>query len=305
MFLKFGVYATAIVLLACGNQSSGKYPGYEKLEEDLYLKYYENDDQGRAVAIGDIVSMSMSYSLDNDSLLFDSKDNGQPIQLKVDSAKYIGDLNVALLQLNEGDSVSIILNAANFFLKTAMMRELPEFIDSSSTIYFTIGIQKVESMAELQAAQEAESEELRLKEAQDRQQYLEENNITTAPTASGLIFISQTEGSGKQAKSGSTVKVNYSGKLLDGTYFDTSIEELAKEVGLYNENRPYEPIEFVLGQGQVIPGWEEGLAMMKEGGKAQLIIPSELAYGANTRPGSPIKPYSTLIFDVELVEVTE
>jgi FKBP-type peptidyl-prolyl cis-trans isomerase len=60
----------------------------------------------------------------------------------------------------------------------------------------------------------------------------------------------------------------------------------------------------VLGEGQVIPGWEEGLLMMKEGGKAQLIIPSDLAYG-QSQPNYPIPPYATLVFDVELIEVSE
>ena len=93
--------------------------------------------------------------------------------------------------------------------------------------------------------------------------------------------------------------------MLDGTYFDTSIESVAKEEGLFTEGRTYEPIEFTLGQGQVIKGWDEGIAMMNVGDKAQFIIPSELAYGENVRPGGPIPPFATLVFDVELVEVFE
>jgi len=305
MALRIGLISLCIVLISCGNTGSSKYPGYEKLEENLYLKYFSKSETGREVTVGDIVTMSMSYSLDNDSLLFDSQqnENQQPVQMQIDSSKYIGDLNGALLNLKEVDSVSVIVSAKNFFLKTAQMKEIPDFADSNSTIYFTIGIQKVESLQELQDAQAKENEQLRLAEESDRQAYLESNNITAEPTASGLIYIPIKKGSGKQATNGSIVRVNYSGKLLDGTYFDTSIEELAQEVGLYNPNRTYQPIEFTLGQGQVIPGWEEGIAMMKEGGKAQLIIPSDLAYGANPRPGGPIKPYSTLIFEVELVEV--
>lgn len=83
--------------------------------------------------------------------------------------------------------------------------------------------------------------------------------------------------------------MHYKGTLLDGTPFDSSYDR-------------GEPIEFVLGQGMVIPGWEEGIAMMNEGGKAKLIIPSKLAYGPNQR-GNVIKPYSTLVFEVELIEV--
>ena len=84
---------------------------------------------------------------------------------------------------------------------------------------------------------------------------------------------------------------------------DTSIEEVAREQGIYDERRGYAPFEFDLGARQVIAGWDEGIAMMKEGGKAKLIIPSSLGYGANPRPGGVIKPYNTLVFDVELIEV--
>jgi len=132
--------------------------------------------------------------------------------------------------------------------------------------------------------------------------YLADNNITTEPTESGLIFISKKKGTGKQAVAGAKVKVNYEGMFLDGKYFDTSLEEAAKANGIYNPQRPYGPFEFDLGVGQVIKGWDEGIAMMKEGGKARLIIPSSIAYGAQPRPGDP---FSTLIFEVELIEVMD
>jgi FKBP-type peptidyl-prolyl cis-trans isomerase 2 len=96
------------------------------------------------------------------------------------------------------------------------------------------------------------------------------------------------------------VKVNYVGKLLDGTVFDTSDPEIAKKAGVYDQRRPYEPIEFPLGVGQVIPGWEEAISMMQAGTKATLVIPSNLAYGEQGAGGF-IPPFSTLTFDVELV----
>ena len=89
---------------------------------------------------------------------------------------------------------------------------------------------------------------------------------------------------------GKKVSVHYVGKLLDGTEFDNSVKR-------------GEPIEFVLGQGQVIPGWDEGIAMMKEGEKAVLLIPSKLAYGE--RGNQAIPPCAPLVFDVELVKVGE
>ncbi len=108
-------------------------------------------------------------------------------------------------------------------------------------------------------------------------------------TQSGLDYIELEEGKGAQGEAGKTVSVHYTGKFQDGGVFDSSVSR-------------GEPIEFVLGQGMVIKGWDEGIAMMKVGGKAQLIIPPDLAYGEKGA-GGVIPPNATLVFDVELVKV--
>ncbi len=105
-------------------------------------------------------------------------------------------------------------------------------------------------------------------------------------TASGLQYKVLTAGTGKSPKATDVVKVNYEGKLIDGTVFDSSYER-------------GEPIEFPLNQ--VIAGWTEGLQLMKEGGKYEFYIPSDIAYGEAGNSG--IEPNSTLIFTVELLEV--
>jgi|SRR5690554_1360217 len=285
--------------------SNEKYKGYEKVQENLYAQYHIDNDTGRVVMLNDIVSMEMMYKTESDSVLMDSRESGQDAQLQVTEPAYEGDILGAFIGMNVGDSASFIISADSFFLKTARMTELPPFVDAGSIMHFTVKITAVTNEEEMQAAQIKANEAGVLAEAEERAAYIEANNIVETPTESGLIFISKKKGTGKAAENGKKVKVNYSGQLLDGTYFDTSIEELAKSEGLYNPQRPYEPIEFVLGQGQVIRGWEEGIAMMKVGGKARFIIPSEIAYGAHPQPGGPIKPFSTLIFDVELVEVSD
>lgn len=107
-------------------------------------------------------------------------------------------------------------------------------------------------------------------------------------TASGLRYKVEKEGTGASPKATDTVLVHYTGKLLDGTVFDSSVER-------------GEPISFPLNR--VIAGWTEGLQLMKEGGKTVFYIPSDLAYGEQGTPGGPIPPNAPLIFEVELIKV--
>lgn len=298
------VFGIAVLMSSCSSQQKTPYPGYAE-KDGLYVKYYQDNDTGRVIEAGDIVTLHMSYKTETDSVLMDTRQGGQPTQLKADTGSYKGDILSAFIGMNAGDSASIIVSADSFYLKTARMRELPDFVDSASVLYFDVNIIDVQSMEEIQAAQQQMQAEQMEAEMAALQAYLEENGIEETPTESGLIFISKKRGTGKKAEAGMTVKVNYAGQLLDGTYFDTSIKELAEEQGLYDERRePYGPLEFPLGQGRVIPGWDEGIGMMKVGGEARLIIPSSIAYGPSGA-GGIIKPYSTLIFDVELVDVTE
>ncbi|TRX37400.1 peptidylprolyl isomerase [Flavobacterium sp. ZT3R18] len=108
-------------------------------------------------------------------------------------------------------------------------------------------------------------------------------------TESGLRYQFIQKGDGKQAESGKTVAVHYEGSLENGKVFDSS----------YPRKKP---IEFRLGQGQVIEGWDEGIALLRVGDKARFVIPSELGYGSRGAGGA-IPPNATLIFDVELMEV--
>lgn len=141
----------------------------------------------------------------------------------------------------------------------------------------------------LEAKQLVEFQDLAQKNDQAGKSFLAENakksDITT--TKSGLQYQVLQQGTGRSPKVTSTIKVNYEGRLLDGTVFDSSIAR-------------NHPVDFKLNQ--VIAGWTEGVQTMKEGGKSRFFIPSTLAYG-EVGAGDAIGPNSTLIFDIELLEV--
>lgn len=109
-------------------------------------------------------------------------------------------------------------------------------------------------------------------------------------TASGLKYFDLKAGTGASPHSGQSVTVHYTGWLTNGSKFDSSVDR-------------GQPFTFTIGQGQVIPGWDEGVMSMKVGGKRQLVIPPSLGYGERGTPGGPIPPNATLIFDVELLGV--
>ncbi|TAK61976.1 MAG: FKBP-type peptidyl-prolyl cis-trans isomerase, partial [Dehalococcoidia bacterium] len=111
----------------------------------------------------------------------------------------------------------------------------------------------------------------------------------TITTPSGLKYIDETVGAGDSPARGKKVRVHYTGRLTDGKKFDSSVDR-------------GQPFEFIIGVGQVIRGWDEGVASMKVGGKRQLIIPPDLGYGARGA-GSAIPPNAELVFDAEQLHV--
>jgi FKBP-type peptidyl-prolyl cis-trans isomerase len=149
---------------------------------------------------------------------------------------------------------------------------------------------EAEAFNAVEAFENFESNRLKLIEEQKKAQAEALKEVTEGfdQTDSGLFYKIETEGSGAKPIQGQNVSVHYKGSLLDGTVFDSS----------YNRNAP---IDFALGVGQVIKGWDEGIALLSKGSKAIFIIPSDLGYGS-AGAGGVIPPDATLKFEVELVD---
>jgi len=254
------------------------------------MKYtFHKENDGPKPKTGDILNIAMSYYTQGDSLLFNtSKINDTLFQVKLVEPSFKGAVEEGFAMMSAGDSATFIVSADSVFEKT-FHEQLPAYIQKGSTLRFEVKMRDFKSMEAYEAEKKSKADVAMNDEQSKIDEYLKTNNITTQPTSSGLYFIETSAGTGKPAESGKTVTVNYTGKFMDGKVFDTSV------------GKP-KPFEFPLGQGSVIPGWDEAIGMMKEGGKATIVVPSKLAYGAEGA-GGVIPPYTPLVFDVELITV--
>lgn len=285
--------ALLVGLVSC---NKSEFEGFTKAENGLHYQFYTHDENGVTAAEGDGVSMSIVYAIKHaakDSVLFDSKLNSDDgtgvVRYILPKSSFQGSLEDAIKMMCKNDSAAFIISADSFFLKTNKLQSLPPFAKPGDKLQVTIKLVDIKSKKELdenQKKQEAEIAALEGAEKPKLDAYLASNKITTAPTASGLIFIETQKGKGKDHPTATdVVTVHYTGTLLDGTKFDSSVDR-------------GEPTTFPLNQ--VIPGWTEAIQLMTKGSKAKLIIPSSLGYGP--RGGGPIPPFSTLVFDVELID---
>ena len=190
---------------------------------------------------------------------------------------------------------------------------MPPGVSPDEPLTVRLGVSSIEDEAGVQALQQAFMERSQ-REAEETaaaqldtdiaiiDKYLADNNISAEVADNGLRYVISQPGSGPTPVAGDSVKVHYVGRLLDGTLFDTSVESAARDAGKFNPQRPYSPLAFVVGQGQVIRGWDEGLLMFPKGSKGTIYIPSPLAYGPQAR-SAEIGENSILMFDVEMVDI--
>jgi FKBP-type peptidyl-prolyl cis-trans isomerase FkpA len=284
-----------LALIALAVNAAAQAPFKKTAAGNLYQIYTPNT--GTKIKLDDIVTFHVIQKTDKDSILFSSYKAGSPMQVKIQAA---GDLMDVFPLLAEKDSALVKINTDSVFKANEDRR--PPFLPKGSYVSFVLKVERVQSLDEAIAERKAMMDGFATQETADRAKYITDNKLVLKTTASGLKYKINLPTIKRKPLVGDSVMVNYTGRTLDGKVFDSSVEADAIKAGLNQPGRHYEPIAFKVGTGMVIPGWDEGLLLLNEGSKATFVIPSNLGYGDRGQ-GEDIKPYSTLVFDVQLVKV--
>jgi len=257
-------------------------------DNGVEYKFIEHNEDSGKVNVGDIVILDLKYTTENDSLLFNSKEETNKFRMRINKSQYDGSIDEALSMMHVGDSAIFRVNAMDFYVLSRGMKTRPSFISPDDKLIFYVRIKSIMDVNLFNKEKKLSDLTKAEQETELLNTYLKNANITVEPTNTGLYYIEEKEGVGDNPKPGDSLVVNYIGTFVNGQIFDTSL-------------KTGKPIKFKYGYGSVIKGWEEALSYMKKGGKAQLIIPSHLAYGE--KKYGPIPPFSTLIFEIELVDI--
>lgn len=260
--------------------------------------------------IGKIMALHVEYRTAKDSVLFNSRKQqmGFPVRVPLDSVRkeQRGGLEEAISLLQPGDSAVFRFNVDTIFAKSFRQPVPPFMQKAGKTMTMYVKVDKVqtrdEAMADVQKMQVEQAQKMKVHAKQQLksddvklQEYIKKNNLQAQRDTSGVYYVVTSPGTGPKPKVGQIVAVKYTGKLLEnGKVFDTS--EKAPNNG--------KPIEFPIGVGQVIPGWDKAIPMLNKGSKAVLLIPSSLAYGQRGA-GADIPADAILRFDVELVDIKD
>ena len=286
---------------------------YEKTKSGLTYKI-SGKGTGDLIKNGQIVKFNIEYKTKTKSgkdTILNTTYGKTPGFMKVDTAKMPKyNFTEILTQLHVGDKVEFVLSV-DTLVKLKMVPDYNDMFVKGGSVNGKVEIIKIftddkaandDYMKEMMASNKAEQEKIEkasagetAKENAAIAKYIADNKLTTVSTPGGVKVVVENAGDAQKADSGYQAVVMYKGYTLDGKVFDANMGPDAKHT---------EPFTVVLGQHRVIRGWEEGLKLFGKGGKGKMIIPFLLGYGPQGSP--PVIPaYATLVFDVEVKDVTK
>jgi FKBP-type peptidyl-prolyl cis-trans isomerase len=266
--------------------------GKDKVEviDGVKIQFHAHDDKAQKLKDGDIITFDLVIKNGADSVLQDSRTEGQPSKGMIQAPQagpgaFKGTFENGLRLLSLGDSATILV-PIDSLIKT-VQAPLPPFLKPGTDLKYTVKVIKVQSKAEFEKEMAAQAAVAKQKAAVEIAKepaliaaYTAKSGKTFQKTASGLQYSIEKPGAGPSPQMGETWVVNYRGTFLNGKEFDKGS---AAEMPL----------------GQMIPGFNEALTLMKAGGKATFVIPSSIAYG--DQPRGPIPANSVLVFELEVI----
>ncbi len=284
----------ATILVSCGD-------GFKTTKSGLRYKFIETNKGAQQVQKNDVLVGTCTVRL-NDSILgrVDTPDR----ILMANESTFPGDLPEGLMMMHIGDEAIFEIEADSVVKYGATFP--PELYKAGTgmKLVYEIKLTDIITREEMEQEQANFMENMQQAQAAEKEalaKYVADNNIKATPDEEGLYIIVNKKGNGQKVEIGRQVAINYTGRLLDGKVFDTSVESVAKENGVYDSRRPYEPLSYRVGEQSLIRGWEKGIINQPAGSKLTLIIPSSLGYGPQTIGSIPAN--SSLIFDIEIVSV--
>lgn len=276
----------AVLIVSCNNSS--EYPGYSKAFPNVYFKLLKIGENDQKCAAGDYVTADITYKTLYDSVFFKGRRKFQ-----ISKPLYEGSIDDCMMMLREDEAASFIIPANEFFSKT-LGTSMPSFLLPQGKMKFEAEVLDIQTPKEYQKEKEAFLswiEDFGAYEKIILKQYLEDSKLRLKPTQSGLYSLILKAGNEKTVHVGDTITVHYEGRFLNGKFFDST-------------RKRNEAFQFVYGQQwQVIKGLEEAIGLMHEGERSLFIMPSDLAFGETGSSTGIIPPFTSLIFEVELLKI--
>ena len=279
---KLAAVATLLLLMvSCKNDSV--YSGYDKMENGAYMKFFERHVEGDMPRVGDAVTIEMAQYF-NDTMLFTTVGD-KPLELKVQTSDFVGDVPDALRMMHVGDSARLVVLSDSVFVKLMGVDVPKEYL--GEPIYYDLKLLSIKPLEVIEAERRARLDSLRLLE----NDYLVglQANPKNKVTGSGLIVM-ETTGKGKCAKLGDYVNLDFSMCTVDGDTVMNSFD--------------VESLDMQYGEEFICKGFTEAMGMVPEGGTMRFVIPSELGFDS-TGFDKYIKPYAALVVKMRMNDVMD
>lgn len=285
---------------------SGLYSCNQSQNNATGLIYEIHEDKsGKTIQEGDYVALSSIEKTEEGQVVFNSYENERPVLLLREKALFKDDFNTALGLLSEGDSATFKIKVDSI-TKT----DRSKIINTKNDyLIYTVKVNKVIPRGELnddkfnrqiELFHKTEIEKAEKSEAAKINKYILSQKLKPAITKSGLNYIIVKKGTGAKPLINDTVLINYTARLFSGKVFGTTDSVLAKKHHIYDHSPSYGPMKLTVINAPV-SGFQEALALFSPGTKAELIIPSKLAYG--NQGNSSVQPYTPVLCEIEIVGI--